>query len=189
MVRLPLRAGVVSGRQNSWAQIQFHPGDHNNGSRTHKPGSNQQPTTPSKLMVLVVVQGKMFQGLLDSSCSRRVVQTSMVRGDNTPKHTICPQCRHGDVKTYPSQQLQLTVGAHAAVVTAAPDEKLAYPVNIGRDLPFFWLVVNAQARTVGEDPSPSVRVPQSLVSRGKPTTLKKECPKQLSRQHTQGKKR
>lgn len=49
---------------------------------------------------------------------------------------------HGDVKAYPSQLLQLTVGAWTETITVALAGEQAYSVIIGRDWPFLQQVTN-----------------------------------------------
>lgn len=89
---------------------------------------------PPKLTVLVMVQGKRVQGLLDSGCSQAVVQAFRVEDDNSPKNTIY---LHSDVKTYLSQRLPLTRGAHPSVVMITPSQKSVLPHNHRQGWLFF----------------------------------------------------
>ena len=73
--------------------------------------------------------------LLDTGAATTMVHKALVDPTKLSKETVDIRCAHGDVVSYPTAEVSISVGKYAFSVEAAISEHLPVPVLLGRDVP------------------------------------------------------
>ena len=86
--------------------------------------------------VQVLVNGESAKALVDTGSSQTLVHESLMPeelGSGQPPVKVC--CVHGDVKSYPTAEIFLTVRGQTFFMSVAVAPQLPYKVVLGHDLP------------------------------------------------------
>ncbi|KAL2081694.1 hypothetical protein ACEWY4_023547 [Coilia grayii] len=109
--------------------------------RPHTPRIQHSPNTEH--LVQVLVNGEAANALVDTGSSQTLIHESLVPGeqfDGQPAVKVC--CVHGDVRSYPTVEVFLTVSGQTFFMPVAIAAKLPYKVVLGNDLPILWDLIH-----------------------------------------------
>lgn len=92
-------------------------------------------------MIPVKVQGEEATALVDTGCGQTLIEEGLVSDPEQWGPPVRMQCIHGDVRTYPTAKVKLAIGSHEELCRVGVVPRLAYPVVLGRDWPYFWALL------------------------------------------------
>ena len=95
----------------------------------------QQEEEPVEYRVQGKVEGKQVELLLDTGCSKSLIDASLVPPEKIHQgENVTMQCAHGDIKTYPTASVEVEVDGKIYTLKAAVAENLPRQALLGRDV-------------------------------------------------------
>ncbi|XP_073184185.1 mitochondrial inner membrane protease subunit 2 isoform X3 [Lepidochelys kempii] len=101
------------------------------------------PPSVAKLTAPMGVAGIHVVGLVDSGCGQTLVHQALFSDTEWTIGEVRIQCIHGDVKSYPTVQVPITVNGATQLMNVAVASSLTYPVILGRNWPDFVEVLQS----------------------------------------------
>lgn len=92
----------------------------------------------------VILEGRRVQALLDSGCGRTLVRKAKgaIMGEQ-----LTLKCIHGDVKTYPTKVIKLSIDGHCYWCRVGIVPNLDIPLLIRRDYPILTQTVEKKGKS------------------------------------------
>ncbi|CAM4641281.1 unnamed protein product [Lepidochelys kempii] len=95
------------------------------------------PLSVAKLTAPMEVAGVPVVGLVDSGCGQTLVHQALFLDTKRTIGEVRIQCIHGDIKSYPTVRVPITVNRATRLMNVVVASSLAYPVILGHDWPDF----------------------------------------------------
>ena len=97
--------------------------------------TEEQEKDPVEYRVQGKIEGKNVELLLDTGCSKSLIQASLVPSEKILEgEKVTMQCAHGDVKTYPTASVEVEIDGKIYTLKAAVAENLPRHALLGRDV-------------------------------------------------------
>lgn len=110
--------------------------------------------------ISVLLNGKPLMALVDTGCTRTLVQSQYIAKESWTGETVTVCCVHGDKSELPTAEVYLEVNKQSFLMNVGVTTDLPYPVLLGTDMPILadlvqetaWcgIVTRAQAQKVTE---------------------------------------
>lgn len=123
--------------------------------------STREPT------ITVLLNGKLLTALVDTGCTRTLVQAQYIARDLWSEDTVSVCCVHGDKADLPTAEVYIEVNKQPYLMNVGVAANLPYPILLGKDMPVLadlvqetaWcgVVTRAQAKNVTQSSKESVQ--------------------------------